>query len=123
MKNTVKSLYAASLQLVFVLNKLFTSPLLFTRLTSIIFFIFATSSLSVLLAQCIGSDLNYSGLFQVTFFSQSIETFIYNVGALISMPWTSISNDIVFTAQTGSSSSIANSISIFGFFSNFKGPK
>ena len=68
------------------------SPLLFTRLTSIIFLYSAALSLNALFAQCIGSGLAiYSGLFQVTYLSQSIETFIYLLGALILIPWTSLS--------------------------------
>ena len=62
--------------------RVYISPLLFTRLTSIIFLYSAALSLNALFAQCIGSGLAiYSGLFQVTYLSQSIETFIYNVGA------------------------------------------
>ena len=69
------------------------SPLLFTRLTSIIFLYSAALSLNALLAQCIGSGLAiYSGLFQVTYLTQSIETFIYLLGALILIPWSSISH-------------------------------
>ena len=67
------------------------SPILFTRLTSIILIYSAALSMNSLYVQCIGSGIGiYSGLFQVTFLSQSIETFIYVVGALILIPWASI---------------------------------
>ena len=77
--------------------RVYISPLLFTRLTSIIFLVFAALSLNALFAQCIGSGLAiYSGLFQVTYLVQSVKTFIYNVGALILTPWNSISNSFLF---------------------------
>lgn len=67
------------------------SPILFTRLTSIILIYSAALSMNGLYVQCIGSGISiYSGLFQVTFLSQSIETFIYLIGALILIPWASI---------------------------------
>ena len=67
------------------------SPILFTRLTSIIFIYSAALTLNGLYVQSIGSGKAiYSGLFQVTFLTQSIETFIYLLGALILIPWVSI---------------------------------
>src|ERR1700761_2637314 len=67
------------------------SPILCTRLASIILIYSAALSLNGLYVQCIGSGIGiYSGLFQVTILSQSIETFIYLIGALILIPWASI---------------------------------
>ena len=67
------------------------SPILFTRLTSIILIYSAALTLNGLYVQSIGSGIAiYSGLFQVTFLTQSIETFIYLLGALILIPWVSI---------------------------------
>ena len=64
------------------------SPLLFTRITSIILVFSGVLSFNSLYAQSIGSGVGiYSGLFQVTFLSQSIETFIYFMAALILVPW------------------------------------
>lgn len=64
------------------------SALLFTRITSIILVFSGVLSFNSLYAQSIGSGLGiYSGLFQVTFLSQSIETFIYFMAALILVPW------------------------------------
>jgi NADH-ubiquinone oxidoreductase chain 2 len=64
------------------------SPLLFTRITSIILIYSGILSFNSLYVTEIGQGLGiYSGLFQVTFLSQSIETFIYLIGALILVPW------------------------------------
>jgi NADH-ubiquinone oxidoreductase chain 2 len=63
------------------------SPLLFTRITSIILIYSGILSFNSLYVTEIGQGLGiYSGLFQVTFLSQSIETFIYLIGALILVP-------------------------------------
>ena len=70
------------------------SPLLFTRLTSIVFLYSAALSLNALFVQSIGSGIAlYSGLFQVTSLTQSIETFIYLLGALILIPWAPIQTE------------------------------
>ena len=80
-----------SLIIAIALPNINISPILFTRLTSIIFIYSAALSLNAIFAQCIGSGIAiYSGLFQVTFITQSIETFIYLLGALILIPWASI---------------------------------
>ena len=83
-----------SLIIAIALPNINISPILFTRLTSIIFIYSAALSLNAIFAQCIGSGIAiYSGLFQVTFITQSIETFIYLLGALILIPWASISTE------------------------------
>lgn len=64
------------------------SPILFARLTSIFFLFSAFLSFNVLYLKAVGSGIGiYSGFYQVTTISQSIEIFIYIIGALILMPW------------------------------------
>jgi NADH-ubiquinone oxidoreductase chain 2 len=66
------------------------SPILFTRITSIILLYSAALSLNALYIQSIGSGIGiYSGLFQITAISQSIDAFLYLIGALILIPWSS----------------------------------
>lgn len=63
------------------------SPILFARLTSIFLIYSAFLSLNVLYIQTLGSGIGiYSGFYQVTTISQSIEIFIYITGAFILMP-------------------------------------
>lgn len=64
------------------------SPILFARLASIFLIYSAFLSLNVLYIQTLGSGIGiYSGFYQVTTISQSIEIFIYITGAFILMPW------------------------------------
>jgi NADH-ubiquinone oxidoreductase chain 2 len=64
------------------------SPLTFSRITSIFLIYSAVLAFNVLHINSIGSGIGiYSGLYQVTSISQSIEIFIYIIGALILMPW------------------------------------
>ena len=59
------------------------SPLLLTRVASIVLLYAAALSFNALDIQAIGSGVSiYSGLFQVTSVSQSIDTFIFIVGAI-----------------------------------------
>jgi hypothetical protein len=63
------------------------SPLFF-RIAAIVLLYAAALYLSVVYIQSIGSGIgNFSGLFHVTFISQSIEIFFKIVDALILMPW------------------------------------
>jgi len=58
------------------------------RIAAIVLLYAAALYLSVVYIQSIGSGIGiFSGLFLVTFISQSIETFFYLVDALILMPW------------------------------------
>ena len=60
------------------------SPLLLTRISSIVFIYAGALSLNALYIQSIGSGIGiYSGLFQVTTVSQLIDTFIFIIGSLI----------------------------------------
>ena len=70
------------------------SPLLLTRISSIVFIYAGALSLNALYIQSIGSGIGiYSGLFQITTVSQLIDTFIFFIGALILISWPSISTN------------------------------
>ena len=75
------------------INKLI-SPILFTRISSIVFLYAGALSLNALYIQSIGSGIGiYSGLFQITTVSQLIDTFIFFIGALILISWPSITTN------------------------------
>lgn len=64
------------------------SPILFTRISSIIFLYAGALSLNALYIQSIGSGIGiYSGLFHVTFVSQLLEVFLLITGSLILIAW------------------------------------
>jgi NADH-ubiquinone oxidoreductase chain 2 len=64
------------------------SPVLISRLTSIVFLFSGALSYNALYIQSIGSGLSiYSGLFQVTVLSQSFDLFIFILASLILIPW------------------------------------
>ena len=70
------------------------SPLLLTRISSIVFIYAGALSLNALYIQSIGSGIGiYSGLFQITTVSQLIDTFIFFIGALILISWPSITTN------------------------------
>jgi NADH-ubiquinone oxidoreductase chain 2 len=76
------------------------SPILLTRVASIVLLYAAALSYNALNIQAIGSGVSiYSGLFQVTSVTQSIDTFIFIVGALILLPWAPISNAVMSQAR------------------------
>lgn len=63
------------------------SPLLITRLTSIIFLFSGALSYNAFYIQSIGSGLSlYSGLFQVTALSQSFDLFVFLLASVILLP-------------------------------------
>jgi NADH-ubiquinone oxidoreductase chain 2 len=72
------------------------SPILFTRISSIIFLYAGALSFNALYIQSIGSGIGiYSGLFHVTIISQFLEVFLLIIGSLILISWpinNSISN-------------------------------
>lgn len=69
------------------------SPILLTRVASIVLLYTAALSYNALDIQAIGSGVSiYSGLFQVTSVSQAMDTFIFIVGAMILLPWAPITN-------------------------------
>nr|YP_010335508.1 NADH dehydrogenase subunit 2 [Pleurotus giganteus]UNH92439.1 NADH dehydrogenase subunit 2 [Pleurotus giganteus] len=64
------------------------SPVLYPRITAIIFIYAGVLSLNTLYIQSIGSGIGiYSGLFHITSISQFIEGFIYLIGSLILIAW------------------------------------
>jgi NADH-ubiquinone oxidoreductase chain 2 len=83
------------------------SPILFTRISSIIFLYAGALSFNALYIQSIGSGIGiYSGLFHVTFVSQLLEVFLLITGSLILIAWplkaSTVSNK-TFNLQTLSS--------------------
>ena len=72
------------------------SPILFTRLTSIIFLFSGALSYNALYIQSIGSGLSiYSGLYQVTVLSQSFDLVIFILASLILIPWSNNIKSVV----------------------------
>ena len=64
------------------------SPLLLTRISSIVFIYAGALSLNALYIQSIGSGIGvYSGLFQVTNTSQLLDVFILLIGSFILISW------------------------------------
>lgn len=64
------------------------SPILFTRISSIIFLYAGALSFNALYIQSIGSGIGiYSGLFHVTFVSQLLEVFLLITGSFILIAW------------------------------------
>lgn len=64
------------------------SPVLFTRISSIIFIYAGALSFNALYIQSIGSGIGiYSGLFHVTIISQFLEVFLLIIGSLILISW------------------------------------
>lgn len=77
-----------SLMMAIALPTVKISPLLLTRVTSIVLLYAAALSFNAMYIQAIGSGVGiFSGLFQVTSVSQAIDVFIYTIGALILLPW------------------------------------
>src|ERR1700759_5765632 len=65
------------------------SPILITRLASIVFLFSGALAYNALYIQSIGSGLSlYSGLFQVSVLSQSFDFFIFILAALMGGPGT-----------------------------------
>lgn len=63
------------------------TPTLLTRITAIILLFSAALSFNSLYVQAISSGLGlYSGLFHVTTVTQSMEMFLYIIGAFILLP-------------------------------------
>ncbi|YP_001504345.1 NADH dehydrogenase subunit 2 (mitochondrion) [Pleurotus ostreatus] len=72
------------------------SPVLFPRITAIIFIYAGVLSLNTFYIQSIGSGIGiYSGLFHITSFSQFIEFFIYIIGSLILIAWPILSEKTI----------------------------
>src|ERR1700719_3991 len=64
------------------------SPILFTRISSIIFLYAGALSFNAYYIQSIGSGIGtYSGLFHVTIISQLLEVFLLIIGSIILISW------------------------------------
>lgn len=80
------------------------NPILLTRMCSLVLLYTAALSYNALDLQGIGEGVSiYSGLFQVTSVSQSADTFIFVIGAMILLPWAPVTSNLqsrstVFTA-------------------------
>ena len=73
------------------INKNIT-PILYSRISAIVFIYAGALSLNALYIQSIGSGIGiYSGLFHVTTISQLLDTFIFLIGSLILIAWPSVS--------------------------------
>jgi NADH-ubiquinone oxidoreductase chain 2 len=72
------------------------SPVIFTRISSIIFIYAGALSFNALNIQSIGSGIGiYSGLFHVTNISQLIEIFLLVIGSMILISWPLNNNNII----------------------------
>lgn len=79
-----------SLMMAVALPNVQLTPVLLTRVTSLVLLYTAALSFNALDLQGIGEGVSiYSGLFQVTSVSQSVDTFIFVIGAMILLPWES----------------------------------
>lgn len=91
------------------------SPILLTRVASIVLLYAAALSYNALDIQAIGSGVSiYSGLFQVTSVSQAMDTFIFIVGAIILLPWAPIYLGKDKSAQLSSVTSNASQVNTAG---------
>jgi len=88
------------------------SPILFTRISSIIFLYAGALSFNALYIQSIGSGIGiYSGLFHVTIISQFLEVFLLIIGSLILISWpinNSISNSTTNLSDEGGKANTTN---------------
>ena len=80
------------------INKNIT-PILYSRISAIVFIYAGALSLNALYIQSIGSGIGiYSGLFHVTAVSQLLDTFIFIIGSLILISWPSLTYKQILTA-------------------------
>jgi len=64
------------------------TPVFFTRIAALVFIYAGVLTFNALHIQSIGSGIGiYCGLFQVTYYSIFIETFLYVIGAIILLSW------------------------------------
>jgi NADH-ubiquinone oxidoreductase chain 2 len=76
------------------------SPILFSRISSIILLYAGALSFNALYIQSIGSGIGiYSGLFHVTFLSEVLEVFLLIIGSLILIAWP-LKSKLVFNLNT-----------------------
>ena len=90
-----------SLMIAVALPTVKISPILLTRVTSIILLYAAALSFNAIYIQAIGSGVGiYSGLFQVTSVSQAVDTFIFIIGAIILLPWAPVTTKVIAHARS-----------------------
>ena len=71
------------------------SPILFTRITSIVFIYAGALAFNAFYIQSIGSGIGiYSGLFHVTAVSQLLDTFIFTIASIVLISWPSVTHAI-----------------------------
>jgi NADH-ubiquinone oxidoreductase chain 2 len=88
------------------------SPILFTRISSIIFLYAGALSFNALYIQSIGSGIGiYSGLFHVTFVSQLLEVFLLITGSFILIAWPLKASTVSAKTHDLQSSTTDNSLS------------
>src|SRR5690606_37173517 len=74
------------------------SSIHFTRISAIILIISGLLSLNTLYIQSIGSGIGiYSGLFQITNISQTIELFLFTIGSIILIGWPNFASEATQT--------------------------
>src|ERR1700748_228112 len=104
---SIISLIIASVATRSAVSSNYISPKLLSRLATIFLLYSAFISLNSLYFNNIGSGIGiYSGLFQITTISQSIETFIYVIGSLILIPWAKTNTSSLTLKNNGSNSAI-----------------
>jgi len=87
------------------------SPILFTRLTSIVFIFSGVLSYNALYIQSIGSGISiYSGLYQITVLSQSFDIIIYTLAALILIPWSNNIKSLFFNENNKHLANVLSSV-------------
>lgn len=89
------------------------SSIHFTRISAIILLLSGILSLNILYIQSIGSGIGiYSGLFQITNISQTIELFLLIIGFIILIGWPLIKNrtNFFFTAEAGQGNTSVNNL-------------
>lgn len=89
------------------------SSIHFTRISAIILLLSGILSLNILYIQSIGSGIGiYSGLFQITNISQTIELFLLIIGFIILIGWPLIKNrtNFFFTAEAEQENTSVNNL-------------
>jgi len=87
------------------------TPIFFTRIAALVFIYAGVLTFNALYIQSIGSGIGiYSGLFQITYYSLFIETFLYIIGAFILLPWALVKSSDSKKSKDGSDSEYLNSL-------------
>ena len=87
------------------------TPIFFTRIAALVFIYAGVLTFNALYIQSIGSGIGiYSGLFQITYYSLFIETFLYIIGAFILLSWALVKSSDSKKSKYGSDSEDLNYI-------------